>query len=33
MSNWIKASEQLPTEETVVEAKIDDGKGCRNIQK
>lgn len=33
MSDWIKVSEQLPQEETVVETKIDDGKGCRNVQK
>lgn len=33
MGDWIKVSEQLPPEETVVETKIDDGKGCRNVQK
>lgn len=33
MGDWIKVSEQLPAEETVVETKIDDGKGCRNVQK
>ena len=33
MGDWIKVSEQLLTEETVVETKIDDGKGCRNVQK
>lgn len=33
MSDWIKVLEQLPPEEAVVETKIDDGKGCRNVQK
>lgn len=33
MSDWIKVSEQLPQEETIVETKIDDGKGCRNVKK
>lgn len=33
MPDLIKVSEQLPQEETVVETKIDDGKGCRNAQK
>lgn len=33
MSDWKKISEQLPPEETVVETKIDDGNGCRNVQK
>ena len=33
MGDWIKASEQLPPEETIVETKIDDGKDCRNVQK
>lgn len=33
MSDWIKVSEQPPPEETVVETKIDDSKGCRNVQK
>lgn len=31
MSDWIKVSEKLPAEETVVETKIDDGKSCRNM--
>lgn len=33
MVDWIKVSEQLPIEESVVETKIDDSKGCRNVQK
>lgn len=33
MSEWIKTSCKLPPEETVVETKIDDSKGCRNVQK
>lgn len=33
MSEWIKTSCKLPPEETIVETKIDDGKGCRNVQK
>lgn len=31
--DWIKVSEQLPPEGAVVETKIDDGNGCRNVQK
>ncbi len=33
MSEWIKTACKLPPENKVVETKIDDGKGCRNIQK
>ncbi len=33
MSEWIKTACKLPTENKVVETKIDDGKGCRNMQK
>lgn len=33
MGDWIKVSEQLPPEGAVVETKIDDGNGCRNVQK
>lgn len=33
MGDWIKVSEQLPPEGTIIEMKIDDGKGCRNVQK
>lgn len=32
-NKWIKVSEQLPSEKEVVETKIDDSKGCRNVQK
>lgn len=28
---WIKTAEELPPEHEVVETKIDDGKGCRNV--
>lgn len=28
---WIKCKDQLPPNEVVVETKIDDEKGCRNI--
>lgn len=31
MNNWIKVSEQLPTQNKVVETKIDDENGIRNI--
>lgn len=30
---WIKTSFKLPPEETVVETKMDDGRGIRNVQK
>jgi len=33
MADWIKVSEKLPPEEKVVETKIDNDKGCRNVQK
>lgn len=33
MDDWIKVSEHLPPEGAVAETKIDDGKGCRNVQK
>lgn len=33
MPDWIRTSEKLPPEEQVVETKIDDRKGCRNVQK
>ena len=33
MGDWIRISERLPEENVVVETKIDDGKGCRNVQK
>ncbi|MCI9142378.1 MAG: hypothetical protein HFH87_07110 [Lachnospiraceae bacterium] len=33
MREWIKTSCKLPAENEVVETKIDDGKGCRNMQK
>lgn len=31
--DWIKMLDRLPPAETVVETKIDDGKGRRNVQK
>lgn len=31
--DWIKTLDRLPPKETVVETKIDDGKGRRNVQK
>lgn len=33
MDNWIKVSEKLPPEEELVETKIDDVNGIRNVQK
>lgn len=33
MSEWINVSYKLPPEESAVETKIDDGRGCRNLQK
>ncbi len=32
MIAWKKISEKLPPEGVPVETKIDDGKGCRNVQ-
>lgn len=33
MNDWIKVSDELPPENKVVETKIEDGKGRRNLQK
>lgn len=33
MDNWIKVSEKLPPEEELVETKIDDVNGIRNVQR
>lgn len=30
---WIKVKDELPPEGEMVETKIDDKKGCRNVQK
>ena len=32
MLTWKRVSEELPPERVPVETKIDDGKGCRNVQ-
>jgi hypothetical protein len=32
MNEWIKISDAMPDEEIEVETKIDDAKGCRNVQ-
>lgn len=33
LTEWIKTSCKLPAENEVVETKIHDGKGCRNVQR
>lgn len=33
MADWVSVSARKPPERVVVETKIDDGKGVRNVQK